>query len=546
MAEALYRKYRPQQFSDVVDQQHIRTTLEHALEQDRVAQAYIFAGPRGVGKTTMARLLARAVNCTNRKGAEPCTTCPSCTAILHNQSLDIIEIDAASQTGVDNVRDNIIQAARTAPSIGQHKVFIIDEVHMLSIAAFNALLKILEEPPSHAMFILATTELHRIPETIISRSQRFDFKKISATDIATRIRELARSEGRDVEPAVAERIARFARGSVRDAESILGQLLALKQKKITTELADAMLPRVDTAVAWQVVVQTLSHRPAEAIRQFHLFCDGGGDVAMFLDELLVLGRAVVLGGIDPDMVRTVLAAYDQETISAVQAAVPSFEPDEALAWIDACTTARRQIQYAPIAELPVEVAIATIGTRGTQIAVATPVPAPTVLSPTPMPVAESISQATPDVAPKKITKPRGRAGSINVAAAETAWLKLKSAVGRKHPSLGLSIQHGSVTGYENEVIQLTVPFKLHADRLTDPKHAAILQQELSELIGANVRVEVRHDPTIVPPAPPPVIESATPAAPTAVGPAPTKTVAKPAPVVGSGNELWDQVVASFS
>ena len=187
MAQALYRKYRPVRFSDLVGQNHIRITLQNELEQDRVAHAYLFSGPRGVGKTTTARLLAKAVNCKDRKDSEACEKCDFCKEISQGKSLDVIEIDAASHTGVDNVRENIIENSRFTPQRLKYKVFIIDEVHMLSLSAFNALLKTLEEPPEHVIFILATTEIHRVPETIISRCQRFDFKRVSVDDLVKRM-----------------------------------------------------------------------------------------------------------------------------------------------------------------------------------------------------------------------------------------------------------------------------------------------------------------------------------------------------------------------
>ena len=232
MSLALYRKYRPQTFADVVDQDHVKTTLQNEVKNNQIAHAYVFAGPRGVGKTTMARLFAKAVN-------EP---------KFAPNSLDIIEIDAASHTGVDHVREQIIQQAYVAPSQLAYKVFIIDEAHMLSVSAFNALLKILEEPPAQVIFILATTEAHKLPATVISRCQRFDFHAISIPAIIKRLQKLAEAEGVIVEPAVFERIARRAGGAIRDAESMLGQVLAVGEKTITAAEADVVLPRSDIEV----------------------------------------------------------------------------------------------------------------------------------------------------------------------------------------------------------------------------------------------------------------------------------------------------------
>ncbi|PJB19346.1 DNA polymerase III, subunit gamma and tau, partial [Candidatus Falkowbacteria bacterium CG_4_9_14_3_um_filter_36_9] len=185
----LYRKYRPQNFKEVVGQNHIKLTLEQEVESGKIAHAYIFCGPRAVGKTTLARVLAKAVNCERIKAGEhePCNKCSSCQDITIGRNMDIMEIDAASHTGVDNVRENIIASTRIFPSRSKYKVFIIDEVHMLSLSAFNALLKIIEEPPAYVLFILCTTEIHKVPTTIISRCQRFDFKRISLSDMTGKL-----------------------------------------------------------------------------------------------------------------------------------------------------------------------------------------------------------------------------------------------------------------------------------------------------------------------------------------------------------------------
>ncbi|MFQ5436402.1 MAG: DNA polymerase III subunit gamma/tau, partial [Anaerolineae bacterium] len=241
MSQALYRKWRPARFEDVVGQEHVTRTLQNSVAADRVGHAYLFCGPRGTGKTTLARLLAKAVNCLHDDPAErPCNQCRICQAVNDGRFLDLIEIDAASNTGVDDIRD-LRDKINFAPSDGRYKVYIIDEVHMLSTAAFNALLKTLEEPPPHAKFVLATTEEHKVPLTIKSRCQQFNFRLLTTAEIRQRLEWLAAQEGLTVEPEALLLVARQGAGSIRDAESLLDQLIIAPGETIMLERAQQVL-----------------------------------------------------------------------------------------------------------------------------------------------------------------------------------------------------------------------------------------------------------------------------------------------------------------
>ncbi|GAG07749.1 unnamed protein product, partial [marine sediment metagenome] len=241
MTQVLYRKWRPMTFDEVVGQDHVTQTLCNALALGRVGHAYLFSGPRGTGKTTTARLLAKAVNCLAEElGDRPCNSCRRCQAVNEGRFLDLIEIDAASNTGVDDIRD-LREKIGFAPSEGRYKIYIVDEAHMLSTAAFNALLKTLEEPPPHAIFVLATTEAHKIPATVLSRCQRFEFRRIPLSQIVARLEKLLEHEGAAAEPAALDLIARQATGALRDAESLLDQLLSGHTGIITLGHAQAML-----------------------------------------------------------------------------------------------------------------------------------------------------------------------------------------------------------------------------------------------------------------------------------------------------------------
>jgi DNA polymerase-3 subunit gamma/tau len=285
MAEALYRKYRPQTFDDVVGQTHIERTLRNALEADRVSHAYLFCGPRGTGKTTTARLLAKALLCKNGPTPAPDGTCEECQAIAEGTHPDVYELDAASRTGVENVREEIIGRVQYAPVRGRYKVYIIDEVHMLSIAAFNALLKTLEEPPEHVVFILCTTDPQRVPETIRSRCQRFDFHRLSNDQIVARLGAVCVSEGVEFEADALELIARRAQGGMRDALTALEQLIAFGNGNVTLQVANEMLGSLDTDDMSEIVDHIARRDVASCLTWMDEYVETGADLAQFAKDL---------------------------------------------------------------------------------------------------------------------------------------------------------------------------------------------------------------------------------------------------------------------
>lgn len=294
MYQALYRKYRSQTFGQLVGQQVVARTLRQAVEQDKISHAYLFSGPRGTGKTSVAKIFAKAMNCPNQVNGEPCNDCYICEAITNGSLEDVIEIDAASNNGVDEIRD-IRDKSTYAPSLAKHKVYIIDEVHMLSTGAFNALLKTLEEPTENVVFILATTELHKIPATILSRVQRFEFKSIKLPDIVHHLENILATEGIAYEADAVQIIARRAEGGMRDALSILDQALSLTAgSELTTAIAEEITGSISLAALDQYVAAILAHDATAALDQLAIIFDNGKNMARFVTDLLQYLRDLLI------------------------------------------------------------------------------------------------------------------------------------------------------------------------------------------------------------------------------------------------------------
>lgn len=294
MYQALYRKYRSQNFSQLVGQEVVARTLKQAVEQDKISHAYLFSGPRGTGKTSVAKIFAKAMNCPNQVGGEPCNNCYICQAVTDGSLEDVIEMDAASNNGVDEIRD-IRDKSTYAPSIAQYKVYIIDEVHMLSTGAFNALLKTLEEPTPNVVFILATTELHKIPATILSRVQRFEFKSIKTQDIRDHIFQILEKEGIDYETEAVEIIARRAEGGMRDALSILDQALSLTQEAtLTTAVSEEITGTISLSALDHYVAALAQKDVPRALQNLDLIFENGKSMTRFVVDLLQYLRDILI------------------------------------------------------------------------------------------------------------------------------------------------------------------------------------------------------------------------------------------------------------
>ncbi|MFH1656443.1 MAG: DNA polymerase III subunit gamma/tau [Candidatus Nealsonbacteria bacterium] len=362
----LYRKYRPQSFSELVGQEHVVQTITNALSSNTTSHAYLFSGPRGSGKTTMARLLAKSVNCQNRKENqfEPCNKCSSCLEIKAGRSLDFVEIDAASHRGIDEIRE-LREGIKFAPTKEKYKIFILDEAHQLTKEAVNALLKILEEPPSHAIFILATTEIYKMLPTIISRCQRFDFRKLTLDEITKRLQFISEKEKVKIDKSALQMIALNSSGAIRDAESLLDQVFAFGSSLnqggiIQAEDIKELLGIADTNLISQFVDFLVDKNPNQAINFLNEAFEKGNDPQEFSKSLINYLRQALLAKINPDPMNPVILGLTKEEQEKLKIQSDKFENLELQKIINIFMDAENKIKYSSIPQLPLELAIVDI------------------------------------------------------------------------------------------------------------------------------------------------------------------------------------------
>lgn len=478
-AQSLYRKWRPQLWDEVVGQDHVVQTLRNALRTDHIAHAYLFAGPRGCGKTTSARLIAKALNCLHSDaGQRPCGQCDPCVAVAEGRFLDLIEIDGASNNSVDNVRE-LRDKINFAPGLGRYKIYIIDEVHMLSSGAFNALLKTLEEPPSHAVFILATTELHKIPATVISRCQRFEFRRIPVAEIVYRLKTMCQLEGIVVEEAALEVIARQATGALRDAISLLDQLVAA-DAQVTLAQAQALLG-TSTGHAVQSLVDALAGGDMRAgLMVVNQAIDSGADPRQLARQVVDYARNLML--VRLGNAALVEATAEVRAVLARQA--ERFEAPALLRLIRAFNTAANDARGGWQPQLPLELAVVeslapapTVAAQPAAVPAATTAvstAAPATVAPTPQPPVAVTEPKAP--AP---TRP-GRAPT-DPGDLKTVWSRVLALVDKPTAAL---LRSCKVLGMEGNALRVSTNDFVYKQLTANAPTRQRIEAALSEVLGA--------------------------------------------------------------
>jgi DNA polymerase-3 subunit gamma/tau len=499
-AQALYRKWRPAAFEEVIGQEHVTRTLRNALASGRIGHAYLFSGPRGTGKTSVARILAKAVNCLAEDSAErPDNTCAICQSIQQGRLLDLIEIDAASNTGVDDVRD-LRDKINFAPTEARYKVYIVDEVHMLSTAAFNALLKTLEEPPPHAIFVLATTEVHKIPATVLSRCQRFDFRRVPLAELADHLATMVEREGLQAEPEALMLIARQATGSVRDAQSLLDQLVSAPGDTITLARAQAVLGTASGQVVEQLADAWLRGDAAAGLALIHTAVDQGADARQFARQVVEYLRGLLLikmGG-DAGLIdapaearQTMEAQAERARLPQVVAALKHF--NEALQELKGGWQPQLPLELAFIESLSVAEEVAP---REARPEVSTPAPQPVLQAPVarpapPEPEPEPVVAAPPVTA--SAPPPRAEAqpvpgttdGAVTLADVKAQWRLILMAAKKRHPGVEAAYASGTPVAVEGNalVVGFEPMWSLIRDKADQPPNRTAFEAALSEVLG---------------------------------------------------------------
>ena len=524
----LYRKWRPRAFSGIVGQEPVVQTLSRAIEMDRVSHAYLFSGPRGTGKTSTAKVLAMGLNCENGPTPEPDGTCDSCRAIVNNSSLDVVEMDAASNRGIDEIRD-LRDRVNLAPVAGRMKVYIVDEVHMLTTEAFNALLKMLEEPPEHVVFVLATTEKHKVLPTIISRCQSFDFRRPGVETLAKKLSEISQAEGIEAEPEALTVIAREGKGSFRDAEGLLDQLSSFSEGPVTAAMVRELLGSVGSEVLLETTAALHERRAADALRVVDRLSNEGKDVGQFANELVGHLRRLMLLPHAPEVALAEVGADERGPLEAQSKAISTAE---IVRLVEAMGDSLGRMKRGGDPKLDLELTFLKLARDYTEPDVdslirrietleaalengglsAAPVNATHPAEPDTKPQSEATDESPPplsavlesdepdatkveDAPPAREEIPvepadGGRDGGVDLA---SEWGRIIADLKRRRQALTAAVYgEARVEGFDGHILKLSFPEEqsFHVGMAKDRKHVEELKKVLEDRVGTRPHVEV--------------------------------------------------------
>lgn len=494
---ALYRKFRPDNFNDVKGQDHIVTTLKNQIRIGRIGHAYLFTGTRGTGKTTVAKLFAKAVNCENPHDGNPCNECSVCKGIISGTSMNVIEIDAASNNGVENVRE-IVEEVRYSPTEGKYKVYIIDEVHMLSAGAFNALLKTIEEPPSYVIFILATTEVQKIPVTILSRCQRYDFKRISIDTIADRLRELMDKENIDVEDKALRYIARVADGSLRDALSLLDQCISFYLgEKLTYDNVLDVLGTVDTKVFSQLLKCIKNQDVSGCIKILDEIESNGRELSQFVVDFIWYIRNLLLVK-TTENVNDIIIDMSTENLMLMKEEAQFMEEDTLMRYLRILSDLSNQIRYATRKRVLLEIALIKLCRPQMEQNYESLLDRIRILE-------EKLEKGVVVTADSKKAvkadpqaKPQVKREILSEALPEDLrtvannWKGLVTQISKKAPALASVLGNATLSINDNNSLEIVVTDPLDREMVDRDNHKKVILDAVAKLIGKQTQISVRY------------------------------------------------------